>query len=175
MAEVISCPDCQRKLQLPDELMGQEVRCPSCGREFVAEIGGSAPPPVPRYEELPARPREDRSERPPPSDWEEDYEDYERHRLRRRRDLMPHRGGTILAVGIISFFVCMPILGPTAWIMGSNDLKEIRAGRMDPDGEGTTNAGRICGIISTCLFGAMVLFYCIIGILAGIADGGRGF
>ena len=35
--------------------------------------------------------------------------------------------------------------------MGSNDLKEIRAGRMDPEGEGTTNGGRICGIIGTFL------------------------
>src|SRR5207244_11629515 len=27
----------------------------------------------------------------------------------------------------------------------------IRAGRMDPEGEGTTNGGRICGIIGTFL------------------------
>jgi hypothetical protein len=36
--------------------------------------------------------------------------------------------------------------------MGNKDLKEMRAGRMDDSGEGTTNAGRICGMISTILF-----------------------
>jgi hypothetical protein len=38
-----------------------------------------------------------------------------------------------------------------AWTMGSGDLREIRAGRMDPRGESNTNAGRICGIIGTIL------------------------
>jgi hypothetical protein len=41
------------------------------------------------------------------------------------------------------------ILGPVAWIMGHIDLGEMRAGRMDPSGEGLTNAGRICGIVAT--------------------------
>jgi hypothetical protein len=35
--------------------------------------------------------------------------------------------------------------------MGNNDLKEMRAGRMDPEGESNTNVGRICGMISTIL------------------------
>jgi hypothetical protein len=35
--------------------------------------------------------------------------------------------------------------------MGNNDLAEIRAGRMDPEGESSTNAGRICGMIATIL------------------------
>jgi hypothetical protein len=51
-------------------------------------------------------------------------------------------------LGILGI-VCCGFLGPVAWILGSNDLKEIRAGRMDPEGEGTTNGGRICGIIGT--------------------------
>jgi hypothetical protein len=38
-----------------------------------------------------------------------------------------------------------------SWIMGNNDLQEIRAGRMNREGEGQTNAGRICGIIGTVL------------------------
>jgi hypothetical protein len=35
--------------------------------------------------------------------------------------------------------------------MGNKDLNEIRSGRMDPSGEGTTQAGRICGMIATIL------------------------
>ena len=34
---------------------------------------------------------------------------------------------------------------------GNNDLREIRAGKMDRAGEGITQAGRICGIIGTIL------------------------
>jgi len=35
--------------------------------------------------------------------------------------------------------------------MGSNDLKEMAAGRMDPSGQGMTNAGKICGMVSVIL------------------------
>ena len=67
-------------------------------------------------------------------------------------------------MGIISLLICWPVLGPIAWIMGNADLKEIRAGRMDPEGENYTNTGRICGIVATCVgygllcIGFMVIF-----------------
>lgn len=65
--------------------------------------------------------------------------------------MQPHRGTLVLVLGILSLVICGIVLGPIAWVMGNNDLKEIRAGRMDPTGEGTTNAGRICGMIGTIL------------------------
>ena len=43
------------------------------------------------------------------------------------------------------------ICGIIAWVMGSADLKEMDAGRMDPSGRGSTNAGKICGMISVIL------------------------
>ncbi|MCX6901913.1 MAG: DUF4190 domain-containing protein [Verrucomicrobia bacterium] len=64
--------------------------------------------------------------------------------------MQPHRGTLILVLGILSLVLCGPV-GIAAWIMGNTDLKEIDAGRMDPVGRGTTNAGRICGIIGTVL------------------------
>ena len=69
------------------------------------------------------------------------------------------RGQLIMVLGILSFFIGGPILGLVAWIMGSHDLKEMRAGRMDPEGESQTNTGRICGMIST-LLGAVVMVGC---------------
>jgi len=47
--------------------------------------------------------------------------------------------------------------------MGNNDLKEIDQGTMDPSGRGSTNGGKICGMISTilgclCLGGYGLLF-----------------
>jgi hypothetical protein len=59
--------------------------------------------------------------------------------------------------------------------MGNSDLAEIRAGRMDPEGEGLTQAGRIIGIIGTGLmvFGCVIGFCVVFGmILAGAAGGG---
>ncbi len=62
----------------------------------------------------------------------------------------PHRGGLVLALGILGI-VCCFILGIIAWVMGSNDLKEMAAGRMDPSGQGLTQAGKICGMVSVIL------------------------
>src|SRR5262249_44770268 len=100
-------------------------------------------------------------------------------RRRRRRYLAPHRGSLIMALGIISLFTLPLVLGPIAWIMGSNDLEEMRRGRMDPEGESNTNTGRICGMIGTILGGSIrvlgVLFFCVGGCVPGLAGlGGAG-
>ncbi len=71
-------------------------------------------------------------------------------------NMKPHRGTLILVLGILSLVVCSP-LGIFAWIMGSNDLREMDAGTMDPSGRDTTKAGRICGIIGTVLLALSVL------------------
>jgi predicted Zn finger-like uncharacterized protein len=198
MPQVTECPECQRKLRVPDELLGKKVKCPSCGTTFAAAASEqalptaplqeedtspparrkSAPPPEEQYEmeEAPQRRRrapepeeDDLDEEPDDEEEEEEYE--ERPRRRRRRHLQPHRGTTILVLGILSFFCLTPIFGPMAWVMGSKDLKEMRARRMDRSGEGVTNAGRICGIISTILFLIACVFYAGIfglGIMGGI-------
>jgi hypothetical protein len=65
----------------------------------------------------------------------------------------------ILVFGILGLVLCFPF-GIAAWIMGNGDLNEIRSGRMDPTGEGLTQAGRICGIVATvlALLGVVVIF-----------------
>jgi len=78
------------------------------------------------------------------------------------RHVEPHRGQMILILGILSLFVANLILGPIAWIMGSNDLKKMRAGQMDRSGESNTNTGRICGMIGT-LLGAVGIC-CLVGV-----------
>lgn len=64
--------------------------------------------------------------------------------------LKPHRGTMILVFGILGLVFCV-IFGIVAWVMGKNDLAEMAAGRMDPAGQGITNGGRICGMISVIL------------------------
>ncbi len=73
--------------------------------------------------------------------------------------MKPHRGTLILVLGILGLVVCWP-LGIAAWVMGSGDLKEMDAGTMDPGGRGSTNAGKICGIIGTILM--------IVGLVVGV-------
>jgi hypothetical protein len=69
---------------------------------------------------------------------------------REGRDLEPHRGTTVLVLGILGFVVCF-ICGIIAWSMANTDLRAMQEGRMDPSGRDITNAGKICGIISTLL------------------------
>lgn len=75
----------------------------------------------------------------------------------RYRYTAAHRGGLILALGLISWFVGCPIFGLFAWIMGNNDLREMRLGRMDPSGMGLTQAGQIIGMIHVILVAIVVI------------------
>jgi len=59
----------------------------------------------------------------------------------------------ILTFGILGL-ICCGIFAILAAIMGSNDLKEMAAGRMDKSGEGLTRVGQILGFVG---IGLMVL------------------
>jgi len=50
--------------------------------------------------------------------------------------------------------------------MGNNDLKEIDAGRMDPEGRGHTQIGKILGMIGTILMCISLVATCLILIFA---------
>ena len=67
----------------------------------------------------------------------------------------PHRGGIVLALGIIGIVLC-GICGIVAWVMGNQDMRDMDAGRMDPSGRGATQAGKICGIIAPILLAIQV-------------------
>jgi predicted Zn finger-like uncharacterized protein len=192
---IVNCPQCQRQLRVTESLLGKKVKCPSCGTVFTAdapeenlptapfvegdETAGQAARKAPKpagelYEVAPVEP----SRRPPAleeDDYEDDYEDEDyddgrRPRRRRlRRDYVPHRGAVILTLGIVGFFCFGIILGPIAWILGTNDLREMRAGRMDPAGEGLTQAGRICGIIVTVLTVLVCTVYGFMMVAGGMA------
>ncbi len=74
----------------------------------------------------------------------------------------------ILVLGILGLVGCGIFTAIPAWIMGSNDLKEIRAGRMDPEGEQLTNIGKILGMISCILTIVLLGLYCVIFMVIGI-------
>jgi hypothetical protein len=101
-----------------------------------------------------------------------------------RRDSEPHRGPTVLLLGIVSIvcavvggmvFWCPPIglvfviaglgMGIPAWVMGQRDLARMEKGEVDPRGRGSTQGGWICGIIGTILNMLAILGVGAMGIL----------
>jgi hypothetical protein len=134
-AETRPCPHCGERIGRHDE------RCRHCGEELAEE-----------------------EERP----WDRPY------RRPVRRDCEPHRGPLVLVLGIISIVaapavLCCYFLGPAvpllglclgipAWVLGRRDLAQMKQGSMDPEGEGITQGGMICGIIGTIMNGVGALF-----------------
>jgi uncharacterized Zn finger protein (UPF0148 family) len=173
MPHTITCPtpDCGRQLRVPDTLVGKKVKCPSCGNTFVAQVDEPPPPPE-EPEERDEQQEEERPVRRKITREDDDEDDDDRPRKRRRRGyLKEHRGNIVLILGILGIVgVGAPVTSIIAWVMGNNDLKEIRAGRMDPAGEGTTNTGRILGMIATILWSVFCVgcctFYAIIALAA---------
>ena len=85
--------------------------------------------------------------------------------------MKPHRGGLILALGILSFVLCGILTAIPAWIMGHSDMKEMDAGSMDPAGRGLTQAGKILGMIH-CILWLLVI---VVGggiLILGLVSGG---
>lgn len=214
MSHLISCPECKKHLQVPDELIGKKVQCPECKHTFTAQTdveevsvsskpSKTAPPNLPATNKPPAwdtkkgsdddedddsynvkkkrRRRDDDDDNDRDADDDDDDRPSRRRRRRSGRNYVPHRGGLILAFGIIALVSGMGIIfGPIAWIMGNGDLREMQNGTMDPEGEGMTQTGRILGMIATILsivgivtILAIVGFYfgCVCCMFAGLAAG----
>ena len=88
--------------------------------------------------------------------------------------LAPHRGGAVLALGILGITPCF-ICGIIAWVMANRDLREMAAAQMDPSGRGLTQAGKICGmvgVILTCSIAAVyVLWLLVVLVFFGVVAG----
>ena len=83
--------------------------------------------------------------------------------------LAPHRGGIVLVLGILGFVMGCPIFSLMAWVMGSADLREMRAGRMDRSGEGITQVGHIFGALLSLLWIGGCVILALILIVAAAA------
>lgn len=79
----------------------------------------------------------------------------------------------ILVLGILSIFCFGIILGPIAWILGNNALKD---GTADPSQIGQISAGRICGIVGTAIailgIGYYVVVFVYLASHGGFLEGG---
>ena len=153
------CPTCDTLLESPEGTGGTKCLCPQCNQ-------GLEVPEPPRA----SRPRSDGNDRAKgrgekychdcgapiraraeicPECGEFQLRRSRSYGRRYSRDWEPHRGTLIMVLGILSLVLAPIILGPIAWVMGSEDLKKIRQGRMDPEGESMTNTGKVCGMVAT--------------------------
>ena len=174
MSTIIDCPSCGCKLQAPEELLGKQVRCPTCSNIFDAVAGPAPPPGAVQLEDPHLRPSAASAGTPSPGLSQESAGDLVpsptggaarpwegRSGYYLRRDCEPHRGTLILIFGILSLVFCGLVglgMGIAAWIMGQRDLRKMDANMMDPAGRGNTQAGRICGMIGTILSSLNLLF-----------------
>lgn len=199
-----SCTGCSHILRVPDEHAGKHARCPQCSSVVsIPAKSESKPTPIQPtsnsgglFDSLPSQQQPAAGQQAPVNPYAEPprpatpspgyasnanpYQSSASHYggggsyAAGRTHYAPHRGGLVLALGILAF-VCNLFLIPgiLAWILGSADLKEMKAGRMDPSGQGITTAGMVLGIIATCFVLIIVVFYVVL-IVIGVAAAAAG-
>jgi hypothetical protein len=193
MSAIVSCPECRRALQVPDEFFGKKVQCPDCKQMFMANPGEAptpgaiqiAPATSPSAAPLPPRdatPHEAGSDR-----RHRDEDDLDDLRVGDRlHSGEPERGAIILTLGIVSLVLSvfsfilyilpawiLPMaLGIVGWIMGHRDLRAIRGlGRRHQQSTNyvLTLIGMILSIVGVGISALVMLFSCAMIALFGFA------
>ena len=173
MAIQFSCKSCGTTLRVPDEHLGKQARCPNCQSLNVVQAAPLDPTTFSNPDDPPVSPANANN---PYSVGQGTI--LPGGGLAGHAYQTAHRGGIILALGVMAIvcnFAAVP--GILAWVMGRADLKQMDAGRMDPEGRGLTQAGMIMGMIMTIfVIIGIVLTVCYVIIIfilfAGAAAGG---
>ncbi len=153
MSQLVECPTCGRKINLPDDSANKKVTCRGCEstNRIHATDGGSLfltcieetvePSPEVRA------PASRKGSRSSPSSRGNQTRSGRQSRSRGNHRT-PDGASTVLIVGILSLVLCA-FLGPVAWVMGNSYLEKCKRARVRPEGGGV--AGRVLGIIATAL------------------------
>jgi hypothetical protein len=199
MPFISECPSCGEKLSIPDNLAGKKVRCSRCATVFAAQAITEQAPlrirPAPQKSQSGSRIAREAEKYP----VEPEPRPLRRsNRIDADASKASGRAGLLLTFGILSivaplvaivmqviaglvfpplglcgivFVVVGMVLGIMAWVMGSGDLKLIRAGVIDRSAEGRTRGGFITGIIGTALNISYFICGCVAVILAFVVGG----
>ena len=81
--------------------------------------------------------------------------------------------GTVSIVGCMFYGVLSVTCGPLAIYFGMKAHRLIREGKADPNSRGMATAGKICGIIGTCIGGLYIMF--VIVLILTVAGAPSGF
>lgn len=176
-----SCSSCGTTLRVPDEHAGKQARCPKCQAlntiPAASSSGTTQPSPFPEPTPSPAAAQP--AQPPMGHPVSNPYGATQGNMLPPggvggRAYQTAHRGALVLTMGIISIFCNAAMIpGILAWVLGRADLREMDAGRMDPEGRGATTAGMIIGIIMTILgiigIVFVILYIIFIFFLIGVA------
>ena len=173
------CQSCHKTLRVPDEFAGRKAKCPNC--QTILQVAAKSEtvkpldvqPPIESSSNPFARSdssipnRSSTAAGNPYSSPQSQPQPLGRRHFRGA----PHRGGLVLGLGIgaMTCNFCL-IPGILALIFGLADLKAMKEGRMDDEGQGLTLAGTIMGGIMTAIGALIVLFYAVV-VIAALAGG----
>jgi hypothetical protein len=141
----IECPACNASIRAPLSIAGTKTSCPGCGQRILipdqrnktmlAKVIDDGPPPHPPS----------LASRPVPAPVLADIVDEDDVAVE------PSHGTAILVMGLVGMFTLPFIFGPITWLWADEELRKMKAGRMDPEGKANTETGRLMGIISTVI------------------------
>jgi hypothetical protein len=177
MPEITSCPDCEKKLRVPDDLLGKKVRCPGCGVQFIARAGVGLPEER-SAARAPASRSEAYSERrpgPPAAGYRDRYDDdYDDRRGRRDdyedqdrpRDTSKAWRGVRLGLNfvIIAGWLTIGMVGVAAIGMGMFMLAGVSLFTSVSTAPANQQAGKAVGGVVALGLG-VVLFAIVIGLI----------
>jgi hypothetical protein len=196
MPSVCECPACHHKMKIPDGVDGN-VNCPKCGNSFSIDAAKQVQGVPEWFAEMLGEPAEAPAAEPVtdlmPTTLTPVEQVASQHPLVTINVggglglqgggvsawLEPDRGTAILVIGVVSLFTMPLPLGLLAWIWANEDLAKMDAGIMNPGGRGTTQAGKVLGVLTTLtavisLIAACVMFVFFFGLCGAIAGGAAG-
>jgi hypothetical protein len=188
MPEIVKCPDCNRSLRVPEDLLGKTVRCPSCQVTFKAQAGPAEPPapPLPKMEieedeerAVTRKPRrktfedhddsDQEREEPDEPEWEDELEEDRpapRKRKGRKGEWRKVRTGlTLILIGIFTQLVALLfiVIGLIV-VMGGIANAGPQGGGPGPG----ANAGLVGGGLVMCVGGIMIFGAFITSVIGNI-------
>jgi predicted Zn finger-like uncharacterized protein len=166
----LTCPHCDGKLRVADNLAGKKIKCPKCSTIF----------PVPASEKEAIVAEIPPGEPSSPADYDDEEMPRSRKNTRNiRRDptgdavstIIPYKNGRALLayyLGVFSFIPCVGLLlGPAALILGILGMRYVKA---NPTAKGTGHAlaGIIMGTLTTLGYWGLVIFITVMGGIAAL-------